>query len=188
MDKYICLESSFFFLDEFELRPITKKDIEEIRIWRNAQMTILRQEKYISTNEQLNYYRYEIAPEFKKKQPSKILFCFLENGNFIGYGGLVHISWIDRRAEMSFLLSVELMSDTFKYQARFEKFIELIKKVAFKELRLNRLFTETYDLRDFHISVLENNGFVYEGRLNQHVRINDKFVDSIIHGCLNDTI
>jgi RimJ/RimL family protein N-acetyltransferase len=49
-------------------------------------------------------------------------------------------------------------------------------------LDLNRLFLETYDVRKKHIQIIEDSGFVLEGRLKQHVIINGAFIDSLIHG------
>jgi len=63
--------------------------------------------------------------------------------------------------------------------------LTLIKAVAFDYLKFNRLFTETFNIRQFHISTLESNGFIREGVLKEHVIINGKYVDSIFHGCLN---
>ena len=65
-------------------------------------------------------------------------------------------------------------------------FIRLIKKVLFEDLNFNRIFTETYDIRPHHISILEKNGFQLEGRMREHIQINNKFVDSLIHGFLKE--
>jgi len=48
------------------------------------------------------------------------------------------------------------------------------------------LFTETYDIRPRHVAILEMNGFKLEGRLIDHVLIDGKYIDALIHGCVND--
>jgi RimJ/RimL family protein N-acetyltransferase len=88
------------------------------------------------------------------------------------------------RAEISFLINPENLSDE-DYCLFFSSFLTLIKSVAFDYLKFNRLFTETFNIRQFHISILESNGFIREGVLKEHVIINGKYVDSIFHGCLN---
>ena len=60
----------------------------------------------------------------------------------------------------------------------------IVRKLAFEELKLHRLYTETYDIRPFHICVLEEFGFVMEGRLKDHNIINNQYVDSIFHGLI----
>jgi RimJ/RimL family protein N-acetyltransferase len=51
---------------------------------------------------------------------------------------------------------------------------------------LQRLCTETYAFRDSTIQVLEQCGFRQEGRLREHVRIGERWVDALVHGCLHD--
>ena len=48
-------------------------------------------------------------------------------------------------------------------------------------LKLNKITTETYDVRPWTINVLENLGFKREGRLKNHVLIDYKLYDSILH-------
>jgi hypothetical protein len=60
------------------------------------------------------YFRYyKLHPEKAKPQivywacssdNESLLFSFLKNGECIGYGGLVHINWIDQNAEISFMI------------------------------------------------------------------------------------
>ena len=50
------------------------------------------------------YFEKNIWSELKKNDPNQILLAIEQNGQLIGYGGLVHISWVYKRAELSFLL------------------------------------------------------------------------------------
>jgi RimJ/RimL family protein N-acetyltransferase len=182
--NYKCLTNNNFNFNEFSLESIRAVDIESIRNWRNAQLDVLRQDKIITKEEQIKYFNDHIWPETIKNEPRNILFSFFRNDDLIGYGGLVHISWKDLRAEISFLINPENLSDE-DYCLFFSSFLTLIKSVAFDYLKFNRLFTETFNIRQFHISILESNGFIREGVLKEHVIINGKYVDSIFHGCLN---
>jgi RimJ/RimL family protein N-acetyltransferase len=182
--NYKCLTNKIFQFNEFRLESIRAEDIENIRNWRNAQLDVLRQEKVITMEEQIKYFNDYIWPETIKNEPINILFSFFQNDDLIGYGGLVHISWKDLRAEVSFLINPYNLSDE-DYQFFFSSYLTLIKSVAFDDLKFNRLFTETFDIRKSHISILETNGFNREGVLKEHVIINGKFVDSVFHGCLN---
>jgi len=69
-------------------------------------MNVLRQSKPISKKDQIQYYENHIWSELKSDSPENILFSFKFKDKCIGYGGLVNLSWIDKRAEMSFLLDI----------------------------------------------------------------------------------
>ena len=66
----------------------------------------------------------------------------------------------------------------------FSEFLTLLKKIAFKELKLNKIYTETYSSRKFHISILKKNDFKLEGKLKKHVYIINKFQDSLLHAII----
>jgi RimJ/RimL family protein N-acetyltransferase len=181
---YKCLRDAKFELDEFALLSIRPDDIEWIRQWRNAQMPVLRQGQPITPNQQQAYFDNFVWPTFPLDTPPQVLVSFLKNGKLIGYGGLVHLHWGDRRGEVSFLVNPTAASELPLYRTLFRAFLSLLQPLAFQVLGLNRIFTETFDIRPDHISVIEQSGFQLEGRMRQHVRIDGQFVDSIIHGKL----
>ncbi len=183
--KYKILPFYEFNEKDLIAKPIDNKDIEFIRLCRNSQKDILRQNQNISKSDQINYFKTQIWPQLLLDNPTIILFSLFRNNEIIGYGGLVNISWENRRAEVSYLVSKNIVQNKQEYIKNFNDFINLIKKISFYHLSLNRLFTETYDMRPLHVSILENNGFKYEGRLKSHIIINKKEIDSLIHGCLN---
>lgn len=180
--SYRCLTKQNFTQGDFELSAIKKDHIMQIRQWRNEQMSLLRQKNEISEIEQLNYFEKNVWPTFKLERPTQILFSFFNSGQLVGYGGLVHISWEDLRAEVSFLLDTAIGANPQVYATYFANYLKLIKEVTFENLGFNRLFTETYDIRPLHIAILENNGFIMEGRMRQNNIIAKQAVDSLIHG------
>jgi RimJ/RimL family protein N-acetyltransferase len=182
---YACLSKSVVCDGDLALTAVRPEDIEAIRLCRNAQMDVLRQSAPIAPDEQTAYYAASIWPDMPRSQPRNILFAYLESGKFIGYGGLAHIAWEHRRAEVSFLLDPGLAQADDLYARYFSTFLRLIQTVAFGDLQLHRLFTETYATRAHHIAVLESSGFRREGTLKDHVRIQGKPVDSLIHGCVD---
>jgi|TARA_B100001059_G_scaffold13776_1_gene11129 RimJ/RimL family protein N-acetyltransferase len=184
--SYIALKNSVFTKDKYKIVPIRVQDMESIRIWRNNQMDVLRQKKEISFKNQINYFNNTIKPLFKSVHPEQLLFSFLKNSQLIGYGGLVHISWADKRAEISFLVDSKRSEKNTIYCEDFQIFIELMKELCFDEMKFNRLFTETYAFRTFHISILERAGLIKEGRLRQHIYEKNKYYDSIYHSILKE--
>lgn len=184
--KYKCLPNLPISLGDYSMDGITEENAMLIKQWRNEQMTVLRQDHLLTDEEQIAYYQNVIKLSFEIEQPRLIILSYLLNGDLIGYGGLTNIDWFSQRAEISFLLATNRTLDHETYNNEFTIFLKLIKKIAFNELKFNRLFTETFEIRPWHIAALENNEFIFEGRLKEHVFINGRFVDSLIHGCLKE--
>lgn len=184
--EYVPLKNHIFTNGKFSLRTIDDLDIEKIRIWRNAQINILRQPKPISRSEQAKYFEKLVWPQMKLDYPSNILLAFEHDGVLIGYGGLVHISWINLRSEISFLLNPEYVEDDEVYKIYFSEFLDLIKSISFSTLGFNRIFTETFEFRALHISVLESKGFILEGVMLKHIIFDGKPINSLIHGCIKN--
>jgi RimJ/RimL family protein N-acetyltransferase len=61
----------------------------------------------------------------------------------------------------------------------------MIKNIAFGELSLNRIFGELFEIRPQYAEAFENAGFMLEGVLKAHSRLNGKLVDSLVYGILN---
>lgn len=186
MNGYRCLNTNKFEYGDYKITPVRKKDILKIKDWRNIQIDILRQKELLTNKKQIEYFNKVVFPLFGKDKPSQIIFSFFKNEELIGYGGLVHINWEDRRAEVSFLLNPERLKNKTQYKKDFSAFLKFMKHVAYIELNFNRLYTETFDIRKHHIRVLVENRFYPEGRMKQHVLIRNKFIDSLIHGNLKE--
>jgi RimJ/RimL family protein N-acetyltransferase len=184
--KYALLRRQRYIFGDYSLVTVQPEDIEDIRKWRNEQMDVLRQSAPIGSGQQVEYFSKAIWPSMDLPQPENILFTFFFEGRRIGYGGLVHISWPDKRAEMSFLLAPEYTQSDDIYKKHFLAYIHLVLGVAFEELGFHRVFVETYSFRKAHISILEEGGFKPEGVMKDHVFVNGKFFDSLIHGILNN--
>ena len=182
MERYVVLPQASYVVRDYTLVSLRKQDILKIKEWRNAQIDILRQKKPLTDQDQTHYYNSVISPTYGQQYPEQILFSILQNGFCIGYGGLVHISWEDKRAEISFLVDNDRISDWRIEQGDFESYLEIIKYISFNDLGLNRLHLEIYDIREKHIQTIEKVGFILEGRLKQHVIINGAHADSVIYG------
>jgi len=133
MRTYLALRENNFSLNEFSIVPIRHKDRFEVMKWRNEQVYHLRQLKQITYEEQENYFNDIINPLFEKKEPDQILFSYLEQGECIGYGGLVHINWIDKNAEISFVINTNL--EVLDFQKHWEIFLNLIEGFFLSTIR-----------------------------------------------------
>lgn len=180
--NYKVLLDKSFIKDDILLVSIREKDIEKIRSWRNSQLNILRQNKKITKYEQKYYFKNKIFNEFFCSQPRNILFSILRKNKLIGYGGLVHIDWPNKKAEISFLLDNKISGKKEDYTFLFPTFLSIINNISFKILKLEKLTAELYDIRNYYIEPLKKNNFKIEGRLKKHIIINGKRVDSLLFG------
>jgi RimJ/RimL family protein N-acetyltransferase len=184
--NYLIMPRPVLQEGEMTLRAIGPEDIEFIRQWRNSQLDVLRQIAQISSAEQERYFSEHIWPDKLILHPKQILLAIEHKNQLIGYGGLVKIAWQDRRAEVSFLLSPTTENSPVDRAIIFSSFLRLVQELAFKDLGLVRLWTETYAHRTEHIHTLESAGFQFEGCLRSHVIINREPIDSLLHGILAD--
>ena len=178
---YKCLPQKTYQNGDYTLEAVQSKHVEKIRQWRNGQMDVLRQSKPISKKSQITYYENYVWPQLNSDAPTQILLAYKYKKKLIGYGGLVNITWIDNKAEVSFLLDTNRINDKALYRKEFSLFLDLIKQLASRDLGLYKLCAETYDIRPLHIEILEYNKFKLEHRLTENVVINGKYVDSLIH-------
>ncbi len=176
---YKCLSKQRFELGEFALIPIREEDSLLIMKWRNEQIYHLRQAKLLTETDQKNYFENVVSKLFEQANPNQILFSFLKNNECIGYGGLVHINWIDRNAEISFIMDTALEKDFFEHH--WSNYLSLIEKVAFEDLKLHKIFTYAFDLRLHLYEMLLKNGFIEDARLKEHCCFEGKFIDVLIH-------
>lgn len=184
-ETYRCLSERRYAQSSYIIMPIRWHDIYPIRRWRNAQLNVLRQTEPLEITDQEAYFKNVVQPEMHKEKPEQILFSFLDNRDLVGYGGLVNISWPNRRAEISFLSDPQ-RAKTSSYRKDFSTFLTLMSKVG-NDLLLHRLYLETYEFRHQHISIIDASGFELEGRLRDHVVVDGAFIDSLIHGRLLDS-
>ena len=114
MNCYKVLNKQNFSVGNYSIVPIRYEDRFEIMKWRNEQIYHLRQDKPLTVDNQEYYFKNIVVNLFDQEKPNQILFSFLENDKCIGYGGLVHINWIDLNAEISFIMDTILEIEYFQ--------------------------------------------------------------------------
>jgi RimJ/RimL family protein N-acetyltransferase len=178
MKAYKCLAKQKYALDKFQIVPIRDEDRYDIMHWRNEQIYHLRQSKPLDKISQDYYFEIVIAKIFEKERPDQILFSYLENEKCIGYGGLVHINWVDKNAELSFIMKT---SEEIQFDLHWSNFLALIEQVAYNELNFHKIFTYAFDLRPHLYNVLEKNGFIKEATLKEHCYFMNTFINVVLH-------
>jgi len=183
MREYKCLSKQTYSFDEFQIVPIRDEDRYDIMQWRNDQIYHLRQSNPLDKESQDHYFNTVIVNLFEKENPDQILFSLLENGECIGYGGLVHINWVDKNAEISFVMNTELESLFFK--KIWSVFLKLIEEVSFIDLKFHKIYTYAFDLRPKLFEILKLDGYSNEAILKNHVMFQNKYINILIHSKFN---
>lgn len=181
--NYKCLQKQTYQIPGFSIEPIRSKDKYDIMQWRNEQLFHLRQQEPLTKETQENYFVNVVSKLFSEEKPNQILFSYLENNIFIGYGGLVHINWANKNAEISFVMNTSLEKDSFAFH--WTSFLGMLEEVAFKELKFHKIFTYAFDLRKNLYEAVESAGYKREAILKEHCFFDGKFIDVIIHSKWN---
>ncbi len=183
MNSYNVLNNQKFSSDAFSIVPIRYEDRMAILKWRNEQVYHLRQDKPLTESDQENYFNRVVNKLFDQEKPNQLLFSYIQDGLCIGYGGLVHMNWIDKNAEISFVMNTKLEKEYFS--THWKIFLKLIEEVAFIELNFHKIFTFAFDLRPHLYVPIEDSGFVKEAILKEHCFFNGTYKDVIIHSKFN---
>lgn len=185
MSTYKVLQQQVFSEGRYSIVPIRSEDRWAIMKWRNEQIYHLRQDRPLTGEDQDRYFSQVVAALFGQDAPGQLLFSYLEDDTCIGYGGLVHINWADKHAEISFIMDTELEKEHFS--RHWNIYLDLLERLAFAELGLHKIFTYAFDLRPHLYPIFEAHGFSRDARLREHILYNGRYVDVIIHSKLNNT-
>jgi RimJ/RimL family protein N-acetyltransferase len=184
--EYKCLSKKVYSSGRYSLIPIRFEDRYNIMQWRNEQIYHLRQAEPLTKEKQDGYFENVVAKLFDQEQPTQILFSLLEGDKCIGYGGLVHINWIDKNAEISFIMETALEMENF--ESIWLMYLSLIEDVAFNELKIHKIYTYAFDLRPKLYKVLSKANFIEDARLKEHAYFSDTFIDVVIHSKIQHSI
>ena len=167
----------------YSLVPIRHQDKYKIMKWRNEQIYHLRQGKPLTKMDQDKYFNTIVSSLATQKFPDQILFSYLERDKCIGYGGLVHINYLDKHAEISFIMDTSLESDFFEFH--WGNYVKMIEEFAFKNIQFHKLFVYAFDLRPNLYRVLETCAYFKDAVLKEHCFYSEKFIDVVIYSKLN---
>ena len=178
---YKNINSDSFNNGIFSLVPIRDEDKYDIMNWRNNQLEILRQETVLSIEQQEHYFKTVVDKLFDEDEPDQLLFSYLENNKLIGYGGLVHIDWESKTAEISFLTETSRNKNADLFISDWVNYLSILKNVANDYLNFKSIYTYAYDIRPNLYIALQQSGFNEVNRNKNHIQIDNKKVDVVIH-------
>lgn len=163
--NYKSLKKQEFINNKFKISPIKYEHRTKILQWRNEQIIHLRQKELLTISQQDKYFNNILKKIFNEEFPKQILFSFYHNDEFVGYGGLVHIDWKMKMAEISFLINTSLEKKFFN--KFWKNFLFLIEQVAFNELQFNKIFLVVFDVRPKLYNVIKKSQFLFSKKLDK---------------------
>ena len=183
MRQYKCLNNVEWSKGSYKLTSLRDEDKYQILKWRNEQIDILRQKTLLTKDDQETYFKNVVGELFLKDKPGQILFSFFYENIFIGYGGLVHIDWESKNAEISFLIDTKRDNETELFIYDFKNYLQLLIDIGFNELKFIKLHTTVYDIpqRATYINTIKEIGFVEEAKLQKHILINGQLTNVFIY-------
>lgn len=184
MPSYVCLKQQEQHLGGYSIVPLRYEDRFLIMKWRNEQIYHLRQSRPLTEDDQQRYFDNVVSKLYDNPKPEQILFSYLKDGACIGYGGLVHINWIDRNAEISFIMDTSL--EAAHFAEHWSNYLTMLKEIAFADLNLHKIYTYAFDLRPHLYTMLEANGYTREATLKEHCLFNGVYKDVVLHALWND--
>lgn len=162
-----------------------KEYLSRIKDWRNAQIEVLRQTKLLTDHDQEEWFR-RISHDDRQ-----VVFAIKESDTrndplLIGYCGITNIDFQESKGEISFLMDDKRAKNDKLYREDFLSVLYMLCLDGFERFKLDKLYTETYIFRVYHIAILEKFGLQKNGILKDRKIINERHWDSVIHFISND--
>ncbi len=111
--------------------------------------------------------------------PTELAFRIEKENELIGEVRFKNIKWYNRKAELSMMIAQKYRGKGYGTEA-----LNKIIEYGFSMMNLYRLEAEVIDFNDSSKKLVENSGFVYEGRLREAKYINGKYWDILRYGLL----
>lgn len=164
------------------LVAVEKEDLKQLRDWRNNTefRKHFREYSELSMRHQEIWFEEEVI-----KDPITIMFSIrrLEDDELLGCCGFAYINWVHRHTDMSLYIGWNnVYIDDMGYA---EESCKLLLDYGFKELCLNKVWTEIYEFDEKKNALYEKLGFHLDGLLRQNYWYDGKWWDSRILSLLS---
>lgn len=119
------------------LTSLTKEQCEQVRIWRNDDISMLRTPFFLTKEMQETFYNNVICNRNSEHRYYAIVTD--DRKDFIGMGGLTNISLENRSAEISLIINPE-----YRLKGYGIKSVILLLEEGFKRINLDNIYGECY--------------------------------------------
>ena len=157
------------------LVAIEKEDLKQLRDWRNNPdfRKHFREYRELSMRDQEIWFEEKVVND-----PSTLMFSIrrLEDNELLGCCGFVYINWVHRHADLS--LYIGWQDAYIDDEGYAEESCKLILDYGFRELCLNKVWTEIYKFDEKKKALYDKFGFQQDGLLRQNYWCDGKWWDS----------
>ncbi|MFH1513357.1 MAG: GNAT family protein [Bacillota bacterium] len=165
------------------LTPLEQEDLEPLRLWRNNPefRKYFREYREISKDMQRQWYQQKVLSD-----PGTLMFAIrgAKTGELLGCCGLCYINWIHRNADLSLYIGWRnAYIDDIGYA---EESCRLLFAYGFKELGLEKIWTEIYAFDAPKHALYQKLGFQQDGLLRRQYQYDGRWWDSRILSLLRD--
>ena len=168
--------NAFLSDGDISLRPVERRNLEQLRRWRNDPelRSRTREWKPLNLHNQMQWFDRISDPK-----RTDHMFVLMHKDVAIGVVGLCGWNDHDRHAEISFYIG----DINYRGKGLMKRALALLIAWGFQQ-GLYRIWAEVYDFNVPSIQLLERLGFSFEGRQRKHAFRDGRFVDSIMMGLL----
>ncbi|GAB4171077.1 MAG: hypothetical protein Kow00108_05430 [Calditrichia bacterium] len=115
-----------------------------------------------------------------KDYSTQLIFdIFKDEHTHIGFFQFSNIKWINRKAEITFVLF-----ESYQHQGYGNQILSPFLSLAFNTYNFHRLEAEVYETNPASIHLLEKSGFILEGRKREAKFQDGKYIDILCYGLL----
>lgn len=162
------------------LRSINKKDLEQLRIWRNNPKlrSYFRESTELSKEDQLLWYKNIVLPK-----SMHLMFAIEDKKNsmLLGACGLCYIDRLRRSSDLSIYIGSQeiYLDEVYAVEAA-----KILIQYAFNELGLHRVWSEVYSHDLKKQKFFEGLNFCLDGALRETHWTQGRWVDSLFYSLL----
>ena len=164
------------------LYSVEKDDLQHFRDWRNNPdfRKHFREYRELNMAQQEKWFEDKVV-----KDNTTLMFSIRRNedNELLGCCGFVYINWVHRHADLSLYIGWKDAYIDDKGYA--EESCQLLLDYGFKELYLNKIWTEIYEFDDKKKALYDKFGFQQDGLLRQNYWYDGKWWDSRIISLLS---
>ena len=164
------------------LCAIEREDLPQLQSWRNDSeiRRYFREFRDLSMDQQERWYENTV-----NNNPDTLMYAIhrKKDNELIGCCGFNHVNWIHRRAELSLYIGWE--SSYIDEVGYAKESIVLLLDYGFRELGIQRIWTETYSFDVKKRKLAGEVGFSEDGLLRNNYFFEGKWWDSIVISILS---
>ena len=162
---------------------VEEYDLKQLMDWRNTTdfRKYFREYRELNMDNQKNWFINSVIND-----ASNTMFAIrrLDDNKLLGCCGFVYINWVHRHADLSLYIGHDdLYIDDIGYA---EEACNLLMNYGFKELCLNKIWTEIYEFDKPKKDLYDKFGFEQDGLLRENYFYDGRFWDSRILSILKE--